>query len=146
MEKGIIEVINHQSLYNEGEEDEIKLFTVGEYEYTPEKTTLKYIENMGSNAENKTEAILIFENSEAVLMRSGEFNSMMVFKEGHEYRNDYNTPYGVLDFNVLAKRIECNFSEEEGSAEIEYILSGEGMPDISNCIMIKYKKDSQNEN
>lgn len=144
MEKGIIEIVNRQVL-DGNENDEMKLFTVGEFEHTPKKTILKYYENMG-HREKETEAVITFTEDMTVLLRKGSYGSMMIFQEGRQCRAKYHTPYGSLDLKVMTLKIDKDFSDHEGVAEIKYFLYMDKTPQIRNCITIKYKKDPIDEN
>ena len=55
---------------------------------------------------------LKFEDGTLCVTRSGEYGACMKFYEGETQKIAYNTPFGVLDIEILTKSISFNFDEQ----------------------------------
>ena len=60
------------------------------------------------------------------------------FKKGHRFFTKYETPYGVIDMEVLTNSVENNLSPEgRGNIDIDYHVSLGGMAEGRNELKIE---------
>lgn len=55
-----------------------------------------------------------------ILMRTGKFNSQMVFEEGRKHLSQYATPYGELIVGVNTRKAKSSIGDTGGDIEIDY--------------------------
>lgn len=133
IKKVLVKIKNSQKV--EGETSEVELISEGEYEYSPEKTVIKYKET-GDNTFDGTTATLTVEGEIATLIRKGSGSSEMTFKKGIEHRCDYRTPYGAFKLTSITREMQSCLTENGGTVSIAYLLYMEGAPAVENSIQV----------
>ena len=66
------------------------------------------------------------------------FGTEIEFKRGKRFVSKYETPYGVLDMEVVTRKVESNLAEDgTGTVDIEYQVSFDGMAEGRNALRIE---------
>ncbi len=75
----------------------------------------------------RTRTTLRIEEDRAILERTGELTSQMIFQVGCPHMSLYETPYGKLPMTVQTLSLKTNLTETGGTVSIHYqIQLGEG--------------------
>ena len=62
------------------------------------------------------------EGEQVTLVRTGEFNTQMVFQEGRRHLSMYNTPYGAMAIGVNTRHLLADLTDQGGDIEIDYAI------------------------
>ena len=66
------------------------------------------------------------------------FGAEIEFKRGKRFISKYETPYGMMDMEVLTQKVESNLAEDgTGTVDIEYQVSFDGMAEGRNVLRIE---------
>ena len=102
------------------EPDSIELMTEGTLTLGGEgELTLSYQESELTGLEGTLTTIHV-DGDEVSLMRVGEFNSQMVFREGRRHLSLYNTPYGAMTIGVHTRHLTADLTDQGGELEVDY--------------------------
>jgi|GEM_PF-104904 len=112
----------------DGEDDAIRMVTMGELTAVPGGYVLQYQEaQQEENGQLVTQDIVLQLQPERVTMtRVGEFGTSMVFMKDRRFEGIYHTPYGDMDMAVYATRVRCDLGDEAGSVHLKYQLEMQG--------------------
>jgi uncharacterized beta-barrel protein YwiB (DUF1934 family) len=121
-----------------GEEPaEIDFMTEGKLYVKGDSTYLVYEETELSGFPNHKTTLKIGRDT-VQMKRFGENNSTMHFEKGLRETSDYETPYGLFKLEILTHKVDINLGENEGSVEVEYAISIQGLHEASHQLLIKY--------
>jgi len=137
MKKVMISIIGKQAA--EGDEDSIELVTEGEYEYTPDRSTLIYQESQLTGMEGTTTTFNI-EPDVVTLVREGTVTSQMLFQKGKKHIFLYSTPYGANTMGITTRHLLVDVGENTGRMEIRYNLDVDNIPLTRNEFLINFKE------
>ena len=104
MEKDVIISIKGTQKYDGGEPGAVELVTAGRLAQDEAGYTLSYQESELTGLEGTMTTIQV-EGEQVTLMRVGEFNTQMVFREGRRHLSMYNTPYGAMAIGVNTRHL-----------------------------------------
>ncbi|MDD6188099.1 MAG: DUF1934 domain-containing protein [Clostridiales bacterium] len=136
MKKVMISIIGKQE--NEGEQDSVELVTEGEYEYSPENSTLVYQESSITGMEGTVTTFNI-EPGTVTLTREGTVTSQMLFRKGEKHVFLYSTPYGANTMGISTRRLSVSIDENGGHMEISYALDVDNIKISDNEFIIDIK-------
>lgn len=121
--------------------DSMELVTRGTLSQEDGVYTLTYQESEVTGMEGTQTTILVEQDGERVtLMRSGGYNSQMVFEEGRRHLSMYNTPYGAMAIGVNTRHLLAEVEEAGGCIEVDYTLEVEHASVGRNTFQIKFKQ------
>lgn len=67
-----------------------------------------------------------------------EGGTVMEFESGKRFTSKYDTPYGIMDMEILTDRVDNNLSEDgTGNIDIDYHVSLEGAMEGRNELRIE---------
>ncbi|MEI6132260.1 MAG: DUF1934 domain-containing protein [Bacillota bacterium] len=94
-----------------------------------EKNARTYIcygeEDVSGDAETQT--IFKLYPQKAILTRSGEIKSRIIFEQGAQTRAEIETPFGEISIEVYTSKLDIEINEIQVRVNIEYkIIFGEG--------------------
>lgn len=69
-----------------------------------------------------TRTTLRVEGKRAVILRTGDVNSEMIFEPGQRHLTLYETPYGTLSMGIDARSVQTSLGEHGGEVRIEYAV------------------------
>ncbi|MBQ8994787.1 MAG: DUF1934 domain-containing protein [Oscillospiraceae bacterium] len=102
-------------------DDNFSLSTFGEYDYTSDRTVIRYEDSAATGFEGCETELNI--SSEGVTMRrTGPSSSHMVLEKGKKHVCHYMTPYGDLPLGVYTEYIKDDLSESGGTLDLRYSL------------------------
>ncbi|MGL5649050.1 MAG: DUF1934 domain-containing protein [Clostridium sp.] len=117
MEKNaIIKIISNATMEND---ELIEVLTQGKYKLEDNIYKAVYSETELSGMKG-TETSLVIEDDIVTLERVGSTSTKMVFKKNEITVALYNTPYGMLELEILTKNLEKEVNENGGNVLIEY--------------------------
>ena len=120
MTDNVIISIKGKQLYAEGSPDEMELVTSGTLLWDDQGgCTVSYQESELTGLEGTLTTIHV-DGDEVSLMRVGEFNSQMVFREGRRHLSLYNTPYGAMTIGVHTRHLLAELGDQGGELEVDY--------------------------
>ncbi len=113
------------------------VYARGQFEETPNK--IKYIWNE-KHSEDDRESIFHLscdrKTKSCQVVRNGDVNSVMDFKEGERTGGTLNTAYGVIDVQIETEYINLP-GGLSNALEIRYKMGQDGDEPIKNLFMIK---------
>lgn len=133
MNKVMISIIGKQE--SDGNTDSVELVTEGEYEYSPENSSLIYEESSITGMEGTTTTFAI-EPHTVTLTREGTVTSQMLFRKGEKHLFLYNTPYGTYTMGISTNRLSVELNEKGGHMEISYGLDIDNVKISNNEFII----------
>ena len=120
MTDNVIISIKGKQLYAESSPEEIELVTSGTLKRDSRGGfTISYQESELTGLEGTLTTIHV-DGDEVSLMRVGEFNSQMVFREGRRHLSLYNTPYGAMTIGVHTRHLLAELGDQGGELEVDY--------------------------
>ena len=127
MEKDVIISIKGTQKYDGGEPGAVELVTAGRLAQDEAGYTLSYQESELTGLEGTMTTIQV-EGEQVTLMRVGEFNTQMVFREGRRHLSMYNTPYGAMAIGVNTRHLLAELDDHGGPEAVEkYTDAGRAM-------------------
>ena len=122
MEKDVVISIKGMQRYEDAPPDTIELVTEGRLARDGSGSyTLSYQESELTGLEGTLTTIQV-EGEQVTLMRVGEFNTQMVFREGRRHLSMYNTPYGAMAIGVNTRHLLAELDDHGGNIEIDYCI------------------------
>lgn len=119
MEKSVVISVKGIQKYEGAPPDVVELVTEGVLARYGENYTLSYQESELTGLEGTLTTIHV-DGDEVSLMRVGEFNSQMVFREGRRHLSLYNTPYGAMTIGVHTRHLLAELTDQGGELEVDY--------------------------
>ena len=75
-----------------------------------------------------------------------ETGTFMEFESGKRFTSKYETPYGIMDMEILTDRVDNNLSENgTGNVDIDYHVSLEGALEGRNELRIEVSNSASEE-
>ena len=122
MEKQVVISIKGMQKYVDTDPDVIELVTEGRLiRRGKDDYILSYRESELTGLDG-TETTIQVEGEQVTLVRTGEFNTQMVFQEGRRHLSMYNTPYGAMAIGVNTRHLLADLTDQGGDIEIDYAI------------------------
>ena len=128
-------------------EDVIEFVTEGQLHSDEDGVVLTYPESELSGFPGSVTTLKIRDNTVNMQRRDQEGNlkTEMHFQQGERMDSPYETPYGMMKLEVLTDQVTADISEEgNGSIEITYLVSLEGIAEGKNALHIEIQ-EAENE-
>lgn len=116
----------------------IEFITEGRMQMNSDGYVLEYDETELTGEEGVTTKVLL-ENGSVTLMRNGEIDTHMVFKENQVFESNVSTPFGMVRMNVFAHHVISRLSDKSGSLDLEYEVSTDEMS-TTNKLNLSFKR------
>ena len=139
MEKDVVISIKGMQQYEDTDPDTIELVTAGRMQRVGKSYTLSYQESELTGLEGTMTTIQV-EGEQVTLMRVGEFNTQMVFREGRRHLSMYNTPYGAMAIGVNTRHLLAELDDHGGNIEIDYCIEVDHAVASRNIFCIQFKE------
>ena len=139
MEKDVVISIKGMQKYEDAAPDTIELVTEGRLIRDETGYTLTYQESELTGLEGTLTTIQV-EGEQVTLMRVGEFNTQMVFREGRRHLSMYNTPYGAMAIGVNTRHLLAELDDHGGNIEIDYCIEVDHAVASRNIFCIQFKE------
>lgn len=145
--KDIVLKITGRQYIGTNEEDSVEFVTDGKYYESDGKVYIEYTESELSGIPGCITTVKL-DGDTISLNRlgsdSGGYDSVMEFRIGDRFQNQYDTPYGPLNMEVVTKKI-VNDLDENGSGviEIEYGVCIGSFAETVNGIRIEIDAEPQ---
>lgn len=140
----IIHINGYQQAFEETDNDNIELTTLGSYEYEDGLYYIEYDESEATGMEGTHTSVEIGADYVS-LVRSGEMNTDMLFIKGKKTYSMYNTPFGQMLVGLYTLNMDINVYENSCSLEIEYEVELNDKPSGKNTIEIYVTEANKNE-
>lgn len=118
-----------------GGNDVIELQTFGKFQEKNGKYYVIYEESELTGFDGSTTTIKI-DDDVVTMIRRGNVNSKMTFKNGEKQLCTYDTPYGRMVVAVQPRDMRFNMKEDGGNLTIEYVLDVDNMPLAINSLKL----------
>lgn len=107
--------------------DEMRLVTTGELSGSKEQNAwrLRYTETQPDTAATDR-VTFTMQDGTVTMLREGEVNTSMIFRQGNRYEGSYNTPYGALEMGVFPTQVKYNVDDARGEVVLKYQLDIQG--------------------
>ena len=142
MEKQVVISIKGMQKYVDTDPDVIELVTEGRLiRRGKDDYILSYRESELTGLDG-TETTIHVEGEQVTLVRTGEFNTQMVFQEGRRHLSMYNTPYGAMAVSVNTRHMYAELDEGGGDIEVDYNIEIDHAVAGRNIFQIKVTQAS----
>lgn len=121
-----------------GEKELVEFVTEGRLQIKPGGYLLEYDETELTGEEGVTTKVLI-EDGSVTLMRNGEMDTHMVFKENQVFESNVSTPFGMVRMNVFAHHVESTLNDKSGLLDLEYEISTQEIS-TTNRLILSFKR------
>lgn len=121
-----------------GEKELVEFVTEGRLQMKPGGYLLEYDETELTGEEGVTTKVLL-EDGSVTLMRNGEVDTHMIFKENQVFQSNVSTPFGMVQMNVFAHHIESTLNDKSGLLDLEYEISTQEMS-TTNRLILSFKR------
>ncbi|EOD01679.1 DUF1934 domain-containing protein [Caldisalinibacter kiritimatiensis] len=124
-----------KQINEDGEENVIELVTEGKFYKKNDSIYLVYDESEISGMDGSTTTLKI-QDDKVMMKRFGSNNSKLIFEKGKKHKTGYQTPYGILDLEVITNKLNVDIVDGgKGSLSLSYRLN------ISNTMETKNELD-----
>ena len=129
MEKSVIISIHGTQTDRDGSDEVIEFVTCGSLSGDREQGYhLTYQESQLTGLEGTTTTFCIGEE-EITMLRTGNLNSEMVFREGKRHVSLYETGVGGLMIGINTQKAWANIGQDGGNMDLRYVI------DIENTVI-----------
>ena len=111
-------------------------YSVGEYEYDPEKTVIEYPESKLTGMHGVSTKVTVLKDRVTV-ERTGPIESTMLYVEGEKHFIIYSTPDGEFSMGIDTESIENRLNERGGELKIKYYIDFQGTMPVETRILIR---------
>lgn len=112
-------IIRVSSIQNDDEEERIEIVSKGTFYKEKDEFVATYEETELSGLGDTLTTFRIGENYFS-LIREGDTNTSMYFKNGSSSSIIYNTPHGGLSLKVKTNKVDINIHENGGNVKVDY--------------------------
>lgn len=142
MKKDVI--IEIRGVYRqEGDEDEIELFTTGSYYKRNGNYFIAYDESEATGFEGTRTLLKVESNDRVTLSRSGASKSQLIIERGVRHQCHYDTGYGAMTIGVSGDRIVSHLDDNGGRLEFAYSLDVNTLLASENAVYIHVREQPQ---
>ena len=139
MQKDVVISVKGMQKYDGTESDTVELLTEGRLEREQDIYVLTYEETEITGMEG-TQTVITVEGDTVTLVRSGQFNSQMVFQEGRRHLSMYNTPYGAMTIGVNTRSLYTDLTDQGGEIQVDYAIEVDHAVTGRNIFQINIKE------
>ena len=139
MQKNVVISVKGVQKYDNTDPETVELVTEGLLQEEKGIWVLSYEESEMTGLEG-TQTVITVEGEQVTLVRTGHFNSQMVFREGRRHLSMYNTPYGSLAIGVNTRHLLADLSECGGTLEVDYTIEMDHAVTGRNIFQIKVEE------
>lgn len=144
MEKNVIISIQGLQSPEGGGDDSIELVTEGRLaDHGEGGLILSYRESELTGMEGTETILHLGPDGIITLLRTGQFNSQMIFQQGERHLSLYQTPYGDLSVGVVADRVHNTLNMDGGELEVNYALEIDNTLVSRNLFRIRVREDNR---
>ncbi|MDU4892388.1 MAG: DUF1934 domain-containing protein [Clostridium sp.] len=112
-------VISVCSVQNNEEQERIEIVSPGTFVKENDEFVATYNETELSGLGNTVTTFRIGENY-FNMIRTGDINTTMEFKNGKRAAILYNTPHGALSIRIKTNKVKININEDGGKINVDY--------------------------
>ena len=146
MEKNVIISIKGLQSFQGSGDDSIELVTEGRLvDHGEEGLILSYQESELTGMEGTETVLHMDPDGTITLLRTGQFNSQMIFQQGERHLSLYQTPYGDLAVSILADRVRNTLNMDGGELEISYAIEIDNTLTGRNLFKVSVREDSRSK-
>ena len=125
----------------DGERDEVELFTIGRFYRRNGDYYISYDESEATGFEGTRTTVKVEQGDHRVTMlRSGNTRSQLVVERGVRHQCSYDTGYGSVTIGVLGDRVISSLTDEGGDLEFQYSLDINASLASENQVYINIKE------
>ncbi|NJP40942.1 DUF1934 domain-containing protein [Oscillospiraceae bacterium HV4-5-C5C] len=139
MKRDISLVITGKSWENGQTPEVIKLATQGRWYRKAERTILAYRESQQSGLGKTLTTLTLNDDGSVLLLRNGENQMTMAFKEGHRHVTHLQTPFGSLQMGLFTNRVQIRQKPDGGKVHISYAVDFSDSPATSTHLDVEYR-------
>jgi uncharacterized beta-barrel protein YwiB (DUF1934 family) len=121
---------------NDGDEpDVMEMITEGTYRKKGDAHYISYKESEWTGMEGTTTTIKAT-CDELTLIRNGSVNSQFIFQQGKKHLSHYDTGFGAVTVDILARNVEIDIGEHSGNIRLGYeMMINEGARIFNDVVM-----------
>lgn len=120
-ERDVIIQIKGKQRYQEGQQDEIDLFTVGKLEKQSDSYVLSYLDN-DEDFPDGVKTIVSIGPRTVTILREPFPKSLMTVQEAQRHLCHYETGYGSMTVGVFGEKITSSIGENGGELSMKYTI------------------------
>ena len=104
----------------EGDEDEIELFTTGSYYKRNGNYYIAYDESEATGFDGTHTVLKVEQSDKVTLLRTGTAKSQLIVERGVRHQCHYDTGYGAMTIGVSGDRVVSHLDDHGGALEFAY--------------------------
>ena len=121
-----------------GDKSKIEFFVESSYVEKNDYIYITYKESEISGMEGTTTTLKINTNSLSIL-RFGNYNSKLEFRQNEETLTNYQTPYGNIPITITTRLLEVDLRQDgKSNIHLKYSLEAEGEEPLDNEVEISF--------
>ncbi len=134
MRKVEIEFVSEQQYHDDRESSKLKAF--GTLEEIDGVKVITYIEPDDEMGKSET-VIKVINNNFIQMIRKGAFVADFLIEEGRTHSCIYKTPFGEMNMDIVAKRVNANIPDCSGKILLCYTLQSNSQIIGENNLLMK---------
>ena len=138
-------VIKIKGVYRQdGDEDQVELFTTGSYYKRNGHYYIAYDESEATGFEGARTVLKVEDSEKVTLTRSGgHARSQLIVERGVRHQCPYDTGYGPMMIGVSGDRIVSDLTDSGGNLEFAYSLDVNTLLASENAVFINVREQPQ---
>lgn len=117
--------LNSNATVDGAEADAVQLLTSGQLLTNSNQYRIRYEEQFDEDVP-PTQVELSMANDVITMLRTGDYETQMVFRKGQRYEGQYTTPYGIMELAIFCTRAAYEVDDVGGSVRLQYQLDLNG--------------------
>lgn len=136
--KALITIIGRQQY--DDDNDNIEMRTVGTIDEDEQNYIIRYNEEIEhSDVPIHAKLNIAKDESRVEMLKSGPYSSCLIIEKSKRHLCNYGTEYGDMLMGIFGRKVENNYSENEGSFDFSYDIDINGAISSQNDVTIKFK-------
>ena len=126
----------------EGDEDEIELFTTGSYYKRNGNYYIAYDESEATGFDGTHTVLKVEQSDKVTLLRTGTAKSQLIVERGVRHQCHYDTGYGPMMIGVSGDRVVSELGDHGGRLEFAYSLDVNTLLASENAVYINVREQA----
>lgn len=139
MNKNMVLTFKSEIANTETGRDKIEFVTVADFVKKNNKYYVTF-SDLDEFETKSTKTTLKIENDKVTMLRFGENNSQLIFKEGNKYDSHYETAYGAFSLSVMPDNVNIDIDDNGGNLCLSYDVYFNGLKTQRNDLEINLKE------
>ncbi len=127
----------------DGDEDQVELFTTGSYYKRNGHYYIAYDESEATGFDGTHTVFKVEDSDRVTLQRTGSSKSQLIVERGVRHQCHYDTGYGPMMIGVSGDRVVSTLGEHGGQLEFAYSLDVNTLLASENSVYVSVREQTQ---